>query len=60
MKVESNFNHYTIKNNSNRFSENNDDRTLNHQDTQILCKHCHRTKTNGLRCIGKCIEDSDY
>ncbi len=27
---------------------------------QILCKHCLRTKDNGIRCIGACVADNDY
>ena len=33
------------------FSSNND---------SILCNHCKRTATNGIRCLGMCIADNDY
>ncbi len=26
----------------------------------ILCKHCKRTASNGLRCLGMCVADNDY
>ena len=26
----------------------------------ILCNHCGRTKSNGLRCLGICVADNDY
>ena len=26
----------------------------------ILCKHCKRTATNGVRCLGMCVADNDY
>ena len=26
----------------------------------ILCKHCKRTATNGIRCLGMCVADNDY
>ena len=26
----------------------------------ILCKHCKRTASNGVRCLGMCVADSDY
>ena len=26
----------------------------------ILCKHCKRTSTNGIRCLGMCVADNDY
>ncbi len=27
---------------------------------RVLCLHCMRTSNNGIRCLGKCISDSDY
>ena len=26
----------------------------------ILCIHCERTATNGVRCLGMCVADNDY
>ena len=26
----------------------------------ILCNHCKRTATNGIRCLGMCVADNDY
>ena len=26
----------------------------------ILCNHCKRTTTNGIRCLGMCVADNDY
>ena len=26
----------------------------------ILCKHCKRTSSNGVRCLGMCVADNDY
>jgi hypothetical protein len=26
----------------------------------ILCAHCQRTATNGMKCKGICVVDSDY
>ena len=26
----------------------------------ILCKHCKRTASNGIRCLGMCVADNDY
>ena len=26
----------------------------------VLCKHCKRTATNGVRCLGMCVADNDY
>ena len=27
---------------------------------KILCDHCKRTSSNGIRCLGICVADSDY
>ena len=27
---------------------------------EILCSHCRRTATNGIKCKGICVADSDY
>ena len=27
---------------------------------QVLCQHCRRTASNGIRCLGMCVADSDY
>ena len=26
----------------------------------ILCNHCKRTASNGVRCFGMCVADNDY
>ena len=26
----------------------------------ILCHHCKRTASNGIRCLGMCVADNDY
>ena len=26
----------------------------------ILCRHCKRTSSNGIRCLGMCVADNDY
>ncbi|MGY6529084.1 MAG: hypothetical protein ACXITR_04080 [Cyanobacterium sp.] len=30
------------------------------QKEEILCPHCKRTATNGIKCKGICVADSDY
>ena len=30
------------------------------KDDPILCPHCKRTATNGIKCKGICVSDSDY
>ena len=27
---------------------------------KILCSHCKRTVSNGIRCLGICVADNDY
>ncbi len=26
----------------------------------ILCNHCKRTASNGVRCLGMCVADNEY
>jgi hypothetical protein len=30
------------------------------KDELILCQHCLRTATNGIKCKGICVADNDY
>ena len=30
------------------------------KDQLILCEHCRRTATNGIKCQGICVADSSY
>ena len=30
------------------------------QPSPILCPHCLRTATNGIKCQGICVADSNY
>ena len=30
------------------------------EKNKILCNHCKRTASNGIRCLGICVSDSDY
>ncbi|BAQ64729.1 hypothetical protein [Geminocystis sp. NIES-3709] len=46
----------TDKNNSIKNSESSQEMT----DNPILCNHCKRTATNGIKCKGICVADSDY
>ncbi|ABM72981.1 conserved hypothetical protein [Prochlorococcus marinus str. MIT 9515] len=43
------------------------DKTSNKKQTRIsldknkiLCDHCQRTASNGIRCLGICVADNDY
>ena len=35
---------------------------INHPSKKdvILCNHCKRTASNGVRCLGMCVADNDY
>ena len=37
--------------NKNNFTSNED---------IVLCNHCKRTASNGIRCLGMCVADNDY
>jgi regulator of extracellular matrix RemA (YlzA/DUF370 family) len=30
------------------------------EDEKVLCPHCLRTATNGIKCKGICVADSEY
>ncbi len=40
--------------------ENYKDHAIKAQQEKILCNHCGRTSTNGIRCLGICVADNDY
>ena len=33
---------------------------LSLKEEPILCNHCKRTASNGIRCLGMCVADNDY
>ena len=41
-------------------NQNNSKINLPSKNDPILCNHCKRTATNGVRCLGMCVADSDY
>ena len=46
------------KNDSNQ--ENKKVDTSNNKQEKVLCNHCGRTSSNGIRCLGICVADNDY
>ena len=40
--------------------QNNSKINLTSKNDLILCKHCNRTASNGIRCLGMCVADNDY
>ena len=41
-------------------SSNNQKSEPETEAEKILCPHCKRTATNGIKCQGICVADSDY
>jgi len=33
---------------------------IEEKEEKILCNHCMRTASNGIRCMGICVADNDY
>ena len=33
---------------------------IKQKEEKILCNHCKRTTSNGIRCMGICVADNDY
>ena len=40
--------------------QNNLKINLTAENDPILCNHCKRTASNGVRCLGMCVADNDY
>ena len=40
--------------------ENPKENEAKDQQEKVLCNHCGRTSSNGIRCLGICVADNDY
>ena len=40
--------------------QDNSKNNLSSKKDPILCNHCKRTASNGVRCLGMCVADNDY
>ena len=40
--------------------QNNSTINLTSEKDPILCNHCKRSASNGVRCLGMCVADNDY
>ena len=40
--------------------ENLKDNESKDKQEKVLCNHCGRTSSNGIRCLGICVADNDY
>ena len=41
-------------------NQNNSKINITSENDPILCNHCKRTASNGVRCLGICVADTDY
>ncbi len=37
-----------------------EDKEIEKKVDKVLCNHCFRTASNGIRCLGICVADNDY
>lgn len=49
-----------IQNMEQKPSPESQDNSQENQEEKILCPHCLRTASNGIKCKGICVADSDY
>ena len=42
------------------FKVQNNSKNIPLKKDPILCNHCKRTASNGVRCLGMCVADNDY
>ena len=54
-------------NNLNNFKDSSSEKKYSYEENEskdqqekILCNHCRRTLSNGIRCLGICVADNDY
>ena len=40
--------------------EDQKDNNSKDKTEKVLCNHCGRTASNGIRCQGFCVADNDY
>ncbi len=40
--------------------QSNSKNNFHSEKEPILCNHCKRTVSNGVRCLGMCVADNDY
>ena len=45
---------------NNSSEENQKNNSSNNKLEKVLCNHCGRTKSNGIRCLGICVAENDY
>ena len=40
--------------------QKNSKNNLSSKKDPVLCNHCMRTASNGVRCLGMCVADNEY
>tara|TARA_B100000965_G_C19079862_1_gene535798 strand:- start:308 stop:475 length:168 start_codon:yes stop_codon:yes gene_type:complete len=40
--------------------DNIEEKKQTNKTEKVLCNHCGRTLSNGIRCLGICVADNDY
>ena len=45
---------------SNIDNSSSEQNSAQENEEPILCPHCKRTASNGIKCKGICVADSDY
>ena len=45
---------------TNNNEDNQKENRSKDQQEKVLCNHCGRTSSNGIRCLGICVADNDY
>ena len=53
------FKDFSLEKNSSK-KENHKDNLVNNKIEKVLCNHCGRTASNGIRCLGICVADNEY
>ncbi len=46
--------------NNNSNQKNQKDNLGDNKIEKVLCNHCGRTASNGIRCLGICVADNEY
>ena len=46
--------------NKNSNDETQKDNLSGNKLEKVLCNHCRRTASNGIRCLGICVADNEY
>ena len=52
-------NDFSFEKNYTHEGNQNDNESID-QKEKILCSHCGRTSSNGIRCLGICVADNEY